>query len=404
MASKGSRVLRSLFLRMIVVTALAGAGAAWLSLQMEDRFRARVLLILAPLPFEHVDETITQVAVGDKYRPRANYLKVSWLQALPMEDYKMLLTGDEMVRKVRDYMAGLYAERGLDAGNLTLERVRRAMDVRVKIFMQTQQELEYQQVVELLLTGTSPEIAADAANFWAEASIEYALRMRQLAREGALDFLDKQIEEVNGRLTAARGGLEEIFRAADIEGLRAELSDLQRAATERRLSIARFTEEIAGLEAEAAALEALRGEGLDLAASRRLEERLVLARGELAALRARRAALEEIASVHAPEIAALREMLASQERRHSEYGIQIAYYERQLEELEMSHYAARMSSAETGPEFKFASPAAPPEEKIAPWRSLIVLVSMFLACAAVPVQFFTMIALRRYAEQLDTAS
>jgi uncharacterized protein involved in exopolysaccharide biosynthesis len=385
---------------MFLVTLLAGVAAALFSLQLPNSFRARTLLILAPLPFEHVDETVTQVAVGPNPRPRANYLRVSWLEELPMEDYKLLLTGEEMAATVRDKMVELYKERGIDASGLTMEKVRRSMEVRIKIFKQTAEELEYQHVIELMLTAGDPEVAAQAANFWAEKSIEYALEMRQLARDGALEFLEGQIAEVNRLLETARQGISGLEQEADLEGMRTRLAELQQAATESRLSQSELAEETVSLEAEIAALEQTGTDALSSAGQRAVEERLILARGELAGLRARENALQEQQETLQPEIDALRKRVAEQEKLNNQYALEVSYYERQLEELEMSHYAARMTAADMKPEFKMASPAVPPEEKIAPWRTVIVLVAMFLACAAVPVHFFTMYALRRYTAQI----
>ncbi|MCC6143600.1 MAG: hypothetical protein IT368_07325 [Candidatus Hydrogenedentes bacterium] len=400
MAKSGTRILRSLFLRMFIVTILAGAAAAFFSLQIPNSYRARTLLILAPLPFEHVDETVTQVAVGPNPRPRANYLRVSWLEELPMEDYKMLLTGEEMALAVRDKMVELYKEKGVDASGLTIEKVRRSMEVRIKIFKQTSEELEYQHVIELLLTAGNAEVAAQASNFWAEKSIEYALEMRQLARDGALEFLENQIAEVNKLLDTARDGIVGLEQEADLDGLRMRLAELQQAATQSRLDESDLAEEAVSLEAEIETLEQTNADQLSSAGQRTVEERLLLARGELAGLRARQKALEEQQAALTPEVDALRKRVAEQEKQKNQYALEVSYYERQLEELEMSHYAARMTAADMKPEFKMASPAVPPEEKIAPWRSLIVLVAMFLACAAVPVHFFTMYALRRYTAQI----
>jgi uncharacterized protein involved in exopolysaccharide biosynthesis len=385
---------------MFLVTLLAGVAAALFSLQLANSYRARTLLILAPLPFEHVDETVTQVAVGPNPRPRANYLRVSWLEELPMEDYKLLLTGEEMAASVRDRMIELYADNGINASGLTMEKVRRSMEVRIKIFKQTAEELEYQHVIELMLTAGDPEVAAEAANFWAEKSIEYALEMRQLARDGALEFLEGQIAEVNVLLETARQGISGLEQEADLEGMRVQLTELQQSATESRLDKAGLAEQIVSLEAEITTLEQAGDEELSAVGQRAVEERLILARGQLAGARARQEVLDAQQGSLDPEIDALRKRLAEQEKLHNQYTLQVSYYERQLEELEMSHYAARMTAADMKPEFKMASPAVPPEEKIAPWRTLIVLVAMFLACAAVPVHFFTMYALRRYTAQI----
>lgn len=391
MASQSVRIVRSLVLRMVLAAIVAGGAAAWYTTRLADSYRARVLLLMAPMPISYEKPPTTQIDFyGEEGTPYPKFLRMGYFNPLPMPDYKTLLTSEEMARRVRDRMREIYESRGLDAGGLSIERVRRSMDMQVRIFKQTQNELEYQQVVELLFTHTNPEIAAEAANFWSEESIKLAKEMRFIGSEGVLDFFDKQIKETEGLLEQERAAIETAQNEMSAAALETRLADFEKAITEAELS------QVA-LEAENSRLNALVAIGDATSPGSTggsLHSKAVENEFEIGALKARKAALE-------PRIVELRKALAAQRRLLERHEEKVAYYQKQLEELAMAQYAARLNAADVTPDFKIASPAFAPEEETGPMRSLIVLVAVFLAVLAVPVHFVTMHALRRYAQSLE---
>ncbi len=366
MAGQGSRILRSLFVRMLLAALVAGGAAAWYASRLPDQYRARALLIMAPMPIGHEKAPMTQVDFyGEDPIPYPKYLRLGYMESLPMPDYKLILTSEAMAVRVRDKLRALYQARGLDAGGWTVSRVRAAMDVQVKIFKQTYQELEYQQVVELLLAGTEPEILAEAANYWAEESIKFANELRFAGRQGMLEFFNKQIADTEVLLDAERDAIAAIERETDPDVLAQRIARMEEAVTAAQIDAA------AGATGPAAD-------------------------GPPEAARA-----EAVGAELRPRIAELRAQLAETRRALASHQHKAKCYENQLEELAVGQYAARVTSQDVTPEFKVASPALPPEEKTGPMRSLIIAAAAVLACLAMPVHYFAMFALRRYARQIE---
>lgn len=390
MALQGARTIRSLVLRMVLAAIVAGGAAAWFTTRLADSYRARVLLLMAPMPISYEKPPTTQIDFyGDEGTPYPKFLRMGYFNPLPMPDYKTLLTSEEMARRVRDRMRAIYEAHGLNAGGLSIERVRRSMDMQVRIFKQTQNELEYQQVVELLFTHTDPEIAAEAANFWSEEGVKLAKEMRFIGRDGVLDFFDKQIKETEGLLEQERTAIETAQNEMGVAALEARLAAFEEAVTQAQLNEAALDAEMAELNARIERFEAQTpGSGDAL-------------RSELAEKAKEAGNLEAVQASLEPRIAEMRSSLAAQRRLLDRHEEKVAYYQKQLEELAMGQYAARLNTADVTPDFKIASPAFPPEEKTGPMRSLIVLVAVFLAVLAVPVHFVTMHALRRYAQSFE---
>lgn len=409
MASQGNRIIRSLFLRMAVAGIVAGLAAVWFSAQIPSTYRARTLLLMAPMPFNDTAPPQTQVDFyADDPSPRPNWLRVGYLASLPMPDYALLLTSDELAAKVRDFVNGLGEARGRSL-NYTTERIRRSMEVNTKIFKQTQIDIQYQQVVELLFSGNDPEVVAQAANYWAQESIRFANDMRLIAREGTMEYFAERIADTEALLEAEREAVAEVERGQNPDVLRQQLEDLvaahgnlTHAAREIDAEVARQEAELAQLEHEyAAAAEEPAAGARGQMVRTDWQRELAAARAELAGMRAAQTRLAAQTEALAPEIARLEIRLADARRTVATHSHKVRYYETQLEELAMSQYATRMQSGEITPEFKVASAALVPQEKIAPMRSLIVVVAVFLAVLVVPVHFFSMHALRRYVQQLE---
>jgi uncharacterized protein involved in exopolysaccharide biosynthesis len=383
-------IVTRLAIRMIIAVLVTGVIAAVISLQLPNSYRARSLLILAPMPFEQKDEVPGLVATQADPMRRISYVEVEMLEKLPMPDYRILFTSEEIAAQVRDRLLQEYAEAGIEAGTLTIEKVQRAMEVRSRVHIQTLDEVQYQQVVELLLTTASPAIAADVTNYWTELCIELAERMRTASREGAVEFLRKRIREENEDLERALQQLEDIEREWFPDGMTDRLNRLESAVAELRVRKS-------SLRIEAARIE---GELREFPADDGSVKRMTL-KSSLAGLRAEEQILEEETAALEKEIQPLRTDRARISRQAAALELDISAARRYLEELNVTLRAMQLSAADDVPEFKIAGLAVPPEEKTAPHRSLIVLVAMFLAAVAVPVHLFGVIALEKYARDLE---
>lgn len=400
MSVASSNILRSLMIRTVLVTLIAGLVAAAFSMRLPNTYRARTLLLLAQMKFEQHDMVPGMLSAVDTPARRVNYLEVEQMEALAMPDYKLLLTSEAVVVRLRERLRTLYQEAGIDPGNLTHEKVLRAMDVRTKLLMQTAEDIEYQQVVEMYLTAMDPKIAAQIANEWAQIAIDESLRLRTLAREGAVEYIQAQLDRVRGKLDTALRGIEEIDRTANPDGMAVRLAELEATKTRYLVRLSELTASMARLEAETGALNAgnAQAEGGSTAS---LQREAAMRSAELAGQRAEHAAATEQAAALDPAITQLREQVASAKRARAMFEVEVAALEKQADEFQVTLEATELASGDLQPEFKVASEAIAPEEKVGPQRSLMVLVALFLAAIGTPIHFFAMFALRRYARSLE---
>lgn len=360
MAERETAIIRRLVIRMLIAMTVAGAAAAYYAYTLENTYRARALLILAPLPLEQNDQVPGNIAAMLDPTRRVNYIKVQMAEALPMPDYRLILTSEEITARLRDLLRERYEAAGIDAENLSIERVGRSLELRSRVHLQTPLEIQYQQVVELLVTARNPKIAAEAANAWAEMGIEMAERMRTAAGKTTAAFLQECYDTLWAEYTEVREQLEQLERSLNIEAMEERIAEHERAITRQQLIH-------------------LEGGGAP-------QEQTAAA----------------LIKTLTESTAALRAELARSKREHDTLQIRSRAQVQQLDELGVSLHAARMAAADAIPEFKIASRALPPEEKHAPRRSLYVVVAIFLAATAVPVHLFGMIALRRYARSLES--
>lgn len=400
MSDASPNILRRLVIRTLVVTVVAGVAAGAFSLRLPNSYRARTLLLLAQMQFEQKDMVPGMLSAVDTPARRVNYVQVEQLEALAMPDYKLLLTSEKVVVQLRDRLRALYKEAGIDAGNLTHEKVLRSLDVRTKLLMQTAEDIEYQQVVEMYLTADDPKIAAEVTNEWAQIAIDESVRMRTLAREGAVEYIQEQLDRVRGKLDTALGGIEQIDCESNPAALGTRLADLEAAKTRLMVRMTELTASIARLEAEAGSLtaQAAQADGVTAAT---LNREAALRAAELAGQRAELDSAQAQAAEMDPEVTQLREEVSRAKRQRAMFEVEVAALEKQADEFQVTLEATALAAADMQPEFKVASPAVAPEEKVAPQRSLMVLVAIFLAMIGTPVHFFAMFALRRYVRSLE---
>lgn len=401
MSDASSNFVRRLILRTVLVTLVAGLAAAAFSLRLPNTYRARTLLLLAQMGFEQRDAVPGMLSSGEASSARrVNFLEVDQMKALAMPDYKLLLTSEAVVVRLRERLHALYQEAGIDPGELTHEKVLRSMEVRTKLLMQTADAVEYQQVVEMYLTAMDPKIAAQLANEWAQIAVEESLRMRTLAREGAVEYIQEQLDRVRGKLDTALGGIAQIDRESNPDGLSARLADLEATKTRFLVQLTELTSSMARLEAETAALTAQAAQSDGVSAST-LQREAALRSAELAGQRAEHAAANEQTASLDAAIAQLREQVTTAKRARAMFEVEVSALEKQADEFQVTLEATALAVGDMQPEFKIASEAIAPEEKVGPQRSLMVLVALFLAAIGTPVHFFGMFALRRYVRSLE---
>ncbi len=399
MAKGGSTILTRLALRMVLVTLVAGIAAAVFAMQLPTSFRARALLILAPQPFELKDEVPGSIGAIETQHRRVSFMKVNELEVLAMPDYELLFQSEEIVAKLRDRMRELYLERNLDPGELTIEKVKRSLDVNTSIELTTVEEVVYQQVAELMLTSGDPVVSAELTNYWIELVIELAERMRAAGSENAVAILREQLEDSEALLDAARAKLEELDSKHNVRGLAERLARREAALTEFQIDRTRLRMDLARAQGQLSA-QADREDDSESMRESRAQQRMWM-ESEVPAKQAELEALDAALADLEAETAELRAQVAQFERERADYELEIKNLEFHINETVISLRDAELISRDLGPEFKIASRAVPPEEKVAPHRSLIVLVAVFLAAVAVPVHFFGMHALRRYARIIE---
>jgi uncharacterized protein involved in exopolysaccharide biosynthesis len=110
------------------------------------------------------------------------------------------------------------------------------------------------------------------------------------------------------------------------------------------------------------------------------------------------AALQELRT----EVEELQRNLAEQKRVRAGLERRAEILQGQYTRIAENLEAARIASADMEPDLKIAFQAVPPETKVGPHRSLTILVAAILGALVVPIHFFSLDSLRRFAKYLDT--
>lgn len=225
MAGRVPKLFIQLGWRTALAVAAAGALAVWLTQGMPDRYSARALLLLSPLPFTYTDDVPGAVSTQDIDSRRVSYVKVANIAPLSMPDYRLVFTSEDTAARVLEKVKPLYAKRDLLTSGLSVAGIMGSLDLRHKTLMTTNVEVKYQQVLELVVTAGHPEMAAETANVWAEVCVEVAQEMRRTSGEGAVQVLEAQIVEVQKQLDGTRKAIADLDAQADIDN-RAQLQAL----------------------------------------------------------------------------------------------------------------------------------------------------------------------------------
>ena len=428
----GRATIVALARRTILFGVLAGALAALYTLTLDNEYSAESGLLLAPPP---LSEAVRRTQQGAADNPAAQ-LGFLMGRSLSVPGYEILLRNGETVQRLRDKLDALYAERG-DNTEARLEDVRESMAMRTTILKQTANDVEYLPLMTLAYRANDPEIAAAMANEWSTLAVALSKEVGTKGKTGSLEFLQARFEDVNAELQENEQAIQEHETKWDIESLLLRLQMKQKLVTEYELDQVRLNTDIESRQAELTEVEkdlestsektTLRKAPSDEAywlmeAARKgspdssdvLETEVVndlyvtlretkstLQSAVSGLIKKREAAAGALAELK-PEVDELQRDLAEQKRVRTQLTrraeILQAQYTRIAENLE----AARVAEAEMEPDLKIAFQAVPPETKVGPHRSVTVLVAAFLGALVVPVHFFVIRSLRRFAKHLDT--
>lgn len=404
----------------VVMGMLAGGVAAGLSLLLENEYRAKAIMLVAPLPITTSNESES----------------VSYLMPKPLsvQDYSLLLTNDEIVSALRDTMVKTMVQEGLPADDVAIEDVRKAMRVQTQVLKQTMSDVVYQPTVQLSFTATSPKVAAAVVNEWAVQGVKLAEELTTNRRQGLLEFLKAQSEEKSNQLDDAEKTLEALRKEADLQVMherlakfadqvvsyeiqltnsetqialtRAKLEQLQKrlAETPEKLSLRRSLPDEAYWLMQAQGKEPDNSKVLVTETINsihvQLQKEEALLDAELQGLLSQRAAIEKELSALNPQVDALRAELAEKSLLEKAAEREISVLHGQYVSLAVNYGGAQIAEAQNVPDLKIASRAVPPEKKVGPFRSLIVLAAAFLGFVIPPLQFFTLRAFRILARHL----
>lgn len=421
--------------RTAVLGLLAGVIAAMYALTLDNQYDAESGLLLAPLPLGQAVWNRDQQTVEDNPATQIGFLMG---RPLSVRGYEILLRNDEIVKQLRDKLVAISKERGEDTA-ISLEDVRSAMTLRTEILKQTAYDVEYVPLLTLSYRASDPEFAAALANEWARLAIELSGDVSAKGKSGSAEFLQGRLEQVNEQLETVEASIQEHETQWDIEAMTLRAQEMQKVITEYELDQVRLNTDIesarAELEAVAKDLEStsekttLRkapsdeaywlmeatGKGnpdsKDVLESEVVSEVFVFLRehkttldSKIAGLASRQeagaAALQQLQE----ELGTLQRDLAEQKRERAKLERRKDVSEQQFARIAENLEAARVAEAETEPDLKVVFNAVPPETKIGPHRSVMVLTAMFLGALVAPIHFFVLLSLRRFAAFLDSSA
>mgnify|MGYP000883424024 CR=1 FL=1 len=427
-------VISRIATRTVIVALVAAAAAAAYSLSLDNIYRAGSGLLFSPPPVNQPEARSR--GVNPATEPAS---ALSFLMAKPLgvPVYEQLLTNDDIAQKLRDRLVESLKQAGDNEGAsaVTLGKVRKAMKVQTRIIGKTANAVEYDPVLVLNFTHTSPEIASALADEWARLGIELSEQFSRKGQEGTIDFLTDGLESVQRELDEKEKALEILKSQWDVVGMEARLAKTQELITTYEHSVITLGTDIARTEAELAQakkdlegvpekltlhkappdqaywmLDATQGapDSSKVLASEEvnwihftLHENAALLESTLAGLvKEREKTISQLEEMRA-EVLSLQQNLAEQQRLQNALEREIDVYKDQYQRLAVNYEGARLAEAQNTPELKLAYEAAVPENKVGPHRSLIVIVAGFLGALVVPIRFLIVSTLRTYAASLD---
>lgn len=384
MAKGGAKILFGLIFFVVLVAGLAAAGAWYLTEHRTEGFRATALLRLDPGVPQRAG------ARDALYAPAPESYGASTAPLLA-PDYAVLFESDSIASQLQESLA----THGDNPG-MTLEQVKRAMDAKTTVALQTTNSVVYQQVVQLHFTAPTPALAETAAQTWAELcvkqDVEHTARVEQAQRD-----------QVTGELTAVSTSLAELRDQQAQLRMESPLPALEDAARSAGAAVAELKQAVRSAQAAAArgdaSLKALKAYVSKAPPAVVLELSMVeaSAEAETAGAQAESAFLSgQVAEAEAAATAANAAWVEAA-RRHDEINGQIQRLAPQVEALEQQLAAIQSQ----GPSVRLASRAATPETPVGPHRYAIVAGAGILGAIAGMIVYFGLLTLRVYARELD---
>jgi uncharacterized protein involved in exopolysaccharide biosynthesis len=419
------KILTRLAVRTVLIGTLAAVVTAAISMTFDNQYRATATLLLAPLPLYQA-----RAAEGGN---AALGTDVSSLMVKPLEvqEYQELLMSDEIVASLRDTLATLNGE----GNGIALEQMRNAMHIETRVLKKTVYDVVFQPFLDLHVTMPSPEIAAALANEWARLGVELSGQLATKGKEGLILFLGEQFGEKELELREAERVIEELDGEMVLADWQARLSALEEYATTLQMDCGILAAEVAHAQGRAEELGnqlvaipekatlrkalpddaywLLKDQGKPADPSRVLvtEEAnpahayvlqehaaaLSLQKGLEREMTAKAARLAEVRD----ECAALRLRVASHARLLTEAERKRDALVVQYEQLATHYGAAQIAEAQDTPDLKLIADSVPPDSKIGPHRSMLVLAALVLGMMVPLLHFLMMQTLALYSQRLD---
>lgn len=237
-----AKYLRQLSVRIVVAALLGGGVSAVSAILLPNSYTAQVLLALSPQPVKMQGMVPGMVSAASGEHKRVSFAQVADLEALPMPDYEKLFTSGEIVLAVRDRLVEELKRRNQPVGDLTLEKMQRAMRVQSRIEMTSLEKVRYERVATLSLSGGDPVAVANAANYWGELCVGLAEKLRDAATAEAIAVLEGHVGSIREALAAARVRLARSDAstpegAAELANTRLEIESLESSFREAMVSL-----------------------------------------------------------------------------------------------------------------------------------------------------------------------
>lgn len=393
MAKGGTKILFGLFFMIVLTGGAAGGGAWYLTEHRVEGYRATALLLLEP-------------ALAPSVAPRASDvdpLRTRIESALGLEtqrpvqvgiaapDYGVLFQSDDLANQLKAKLEALQPEQAL-----TLEQVRASMKAETQVALQTATNVVYSQVVQLHYTAPSADMAASAANAWAELCTAKVDILMAGQIEAWVNPLKAALDSTRTELELATQKQLDLRTASHLETLEAAASDGANALEELKETIRRLEGTAARDDAALKALKAYVAKA-PVAVALELSVKEADAEAALAGARAESEyAAAKLAEVQATQAQA-QTAWAQASREHESADRDVARLALEVNSLEGALRAAQGGSATVS----VASPAIAPTAPVGPHRYVIVAGAAVLGAIVGMIVYFGLLTLRVYARALD---
>lgn len=416
MAKGGTKILFGFLFFVLLAGGLAGGGAWYLTESHTAGYRATATLLVengyGPLPLHPPGpggpaSSHRPGPPGSNDQLREHMAGALGLPpALPSEiappDYATLFTTDQMAASLRDTLPGLYSEHGLEAGEITLASVRGAMEAEAPVALQTRDNVVYRRVISLHYTSPHPEVAAAAANAWAEASRDFAGGLASEEHERRQRMLNEKRVTLARELDEARSRLQAFREAIADSGSNQQAVDGVEARKTLRNELQALEQRIARDEAAMAALKSYVSKApvavvLELSVKEaELESTLAGSKAELEHLKKKLAETGDVTQAADTEQGAVQNEV-EMEMEMEDLEATIARLWPRIERTDEA--LARLSEGHNP--VRIAARAVAPDAPAGPHRYVIVAGAAALGMIIGMIVYFALLTLRVYARELD---